>query len=645
MTSEIKKKNLGSNSLIGLTLEDLRIVLDGIHIPILIAEIKELNVIFANDSFLELVQYSFLDVLNSKLNDLLIDTDLSDVSDGISHVGNLYRRNNQPIPVKFTFRYFGKKQKSLLVSIDSVIEEKSFQHDITEQLLVKQNEILPKLENLSIDELLSLILELAVQIFSTDFINLYLQKGGNKKTLGIIKDSHVFPKEIPAVEASRIQRIDFWEPGKRVLSEIHRAARTNNILSIFTFPIGINENSSGLFIIAYKESINTKKIKNILEKFSDWLDNIIEVHSLIHDLSFSVNKSLTLLDKQRIILNQSSIAYVVVDCDNKIIEYNDEFLELIKYSPIEIHNQGLDILFKDSVIVEKINNINENVLKNASDVEQIYDRSGTGIPVEIKVEVNENLNVSQKIIVLRDLSIIIENQKKISDLENRAALGEVIADFAHEVRNPINNLTTGLQLLSIKLPNDGSLNEVVSRMQEDCLRMNFLMESVLAFSRQKFTNFKGVDLDSLINRIINKLGNTSNLNEITLTYKKNPNLKDAMVLGDQRSLEQIFINLITNAIEAITSLPGSVSVNISDSLENPDHLHIKIADTGPGIPLEIKEKIFLPFISEKQSGTGLGLAIVKKIIDAHSGWIDIETFSGGTIFNIFIPKWQTGDQR
>jgi signal transduction histidine kinase len=109
--------------------------------------------------------------------------------------------------------------------------------------------------------------------------------------------------------------------------------------------------------------------------------------------------------------------------------------------------------------------------------------------------------------------------------------------------------------------------------------------------------------------------------------------------GDYRALEQVFTNLINNAIEAMESTGGMLSIKIRQANESEEqtHIEVSISDTGPGIPLELREKIFEPFFTTKQHGTGLGLAIVKRIITAHKGSIYVNSILGGTNFVVQFP--------
>ena len=167
------------------------------------------------------------------------------------------------------------------------------------------------------------------------------------------------------------------------------------------------------------------------------------------------------------------------------------------------------------------------------------------------------------------------------------------------------------------------------------LRINDLMESILSYSRQKIENFKDVNLELLLKRIISSMNSKFSRSNVKAFVESKT--EQRTIYADQRSIEQAFINLITNAYDAIKADGGVISIQIDRKSDEDPYLEISVSDTGPGIPPEIREKLFDPFVTDKPKGTGLGLAITKRMIEAHNGKIDLETYPGGTIFKVRLP--------
>ena len=176
----------------------------------------------------------------------------------------------------------------------------------------------------------------------------------------------------------------------------------------------------------------------------------------------------------------------------------------------------------------------------------------------------------------------------------------MIADFAHEVRNPINNISTGLQLMRKKTQPDGTNIQIIDRMQSDCIRMSDLMESILSFSRKDFTDFKIFDCCDLLEKIHERFKNKYKKANITANF--NRRIKQAMINGDMRSIDQVFTNLINNAIDAMSEDGGELSIRVSESLESNNFIEINISDTGRGIPDQIKQKCLSHLFQEKRKG-------------------------------------------
>ncbi|HSB65436.1 MAG TPA: ATP-binding protein, partial [Anaerolineales bacterium] len=207
----------------------------------------------------------------------------------------------------------------------------------------------------------------------------------------------------------------------------------------------------------------------------------------------------------------------------------------------------------------------------------------------------------------------------------------------HEVKNPINNIFTGLQLLAINLSQDDPNQKNIARLEEDCERLTSLVKSSLTFVRPMEYKLETITLSQLISNLLDRW--RSRLVKLNIKYQIQADKSIPTIDGDYRALEQVFTNLINNAIEAMETAGGLLSIKIRHATEGDEqaHIEVSISDTGPGIPAELREKIFEPFFTTKQHGTGLGLAIVKRIVTAHKGSISVNSILGGTNFIVQFP--------
>jgi signal transduction histidine kinase len=214
----------------------------------------------------------------------------------------------------------------------------------------------------------------------------------------------------------------------------------------------------------------------------------------------------------------------------------------------------------------------------------------------------------------------------------------VTAVFAHEVRNPINNISTGLQLMALNLPDTDPNQEIIARLQQDCDRLAELMKSVLSYSHPSDYEMEPVDLGALITRMIERMRAKLSRSKIKHHIQIEPDIP--LILGNPRALEQVFTNLISNAMQAMGDQEGTLAVKIQ-AVKTPGrrgHVEVSVADSGPGIPKELLDRIFQPFFTTKPNGTGLGLAITRRIITAHKGNLQVNSFPGGTVFSVQIPE-------
>jgi signal transduction histidine kinase len=198
-------------------------------------------------------------------------------------------------------------------------------------------------------------------------------------------------------------------------------------------------------------------------------------------------------------------------------------------------------------------------------------------------------------------------------------------------------LSTGLQLMAYNMAAEDPNQDIISRLQSDCDRLEAQMKSVLAFSKPTDYEMDAVDIGLLINRISERLKPRMEPLNIELLLQITPDLPP--VHGDHRPLEQVFTNLINNAMQAMENQGGTIAIRVAHG-ENHGNLHyieINIADNGPGIPAENLDRVFQPFFTTRSKGTGLGLAITKRIITAHRGNISVDSFPGGTVFKVQLP--------
>ena len=228
-------------------------------------------------------------------------------------------------------------------------------------------------------------------------------------------------------------------------------------------------------------------------------------------------------------------------------------------------------------------------------------------------------------------------------LEQRAFLGDMSAIFAHEIRNPLNGISTGLQYLDLKADEDSTVHDAATKMLAEVNRIEALLTSTLQIARPTEMHLAPTDIRRLLDRLLYRWAPRLERRNIEFTITQSEEIPN--VMGDASLLEQVFTNLISNAMQAIGPEGGSITLKIipdAGSLSRPgDFVRVDVGDSGPGIPADEIRHIFDPFYTTKESGTGLGLALSHRIIHAHRGTIEVESWPQvGTVFCIYLPATQ-----
>jgi len=234
--------------------------------------------------------------------------------------------------------------------------------------------------------------------------------------------------------------------------------------------------------------------------------------------------------------------------------------------------------------------------------------------------------------------------------ERLAALGQLSAGLAHEIRNPLGVIKGSAEMLTQKLGQSDSLaSELAGYIFTETNRLSALVTRFLDFARPLRADLTPSDISAVLDRALNDVAQFWKGAPVRVEKKYQEDLP--LVALDESLCEQAFVNIVQNAYDAMGAEGGGVlrveAVKARRELREggaTDGVEVRIADSGPGIPPELREQIFNPFVTTKKTGVGLGLSIVSKIIDGHHGSIRIESSdhgeSGrdwGACFVIFLP--------
>ncbi|MDP3181871.1 MAG: ATP-binding protein [Desulfobaccales bacterium] len=245
--------------------------------------------------------------------------------------------------------------------------------------------------------------------------------------------------------------------------------------------------------------------------------------------------------------------------------------------------------------------------------------------------------------IVKQAEVILERRQEeqrqleaqLHQSERLAALGEMTAGVAHEIRNPLGIISSTAELLKERLAHYEPQNRLAGIIVEEVNRLNEKVTEFLDFSRPRVPNLRPCDLEGVINRSLEFLQPEIERRGITVTRQYQLNGRALSV--DPDLLHQAFLNILLNAIQA---MPHGGQLIVSTRVaRNGQGGEIRFEDHGEGIDHETLKKIFNPFFTTKEKGSGLGLPIVKSIIESHQGTIKIDSTLGqGTTVTISLPE-------
>jgi len=221
--------------------------------------------------------------------------------------------------------------------------------------------------------------------------------------------------------------------------------------------------------------------------------------------------------------------------------------------------------------------------------------------------------------------------------ERLAALGQLSAGLSHEIRNPLGVIKGSAEMLEQKIGASNPLAaELAGYISSEVNRVSALVSRFLDFARPLRAERYPASLRALVERALATVAESWRGGAVRVERSFAPDLPQIPL--DENLADRAFVNLIQNAYEAMGDAGGTLRVSLAaaQSAGQPG-IEVRIEDTGPGVPPELCEQIFNPFVTTKKTGVGLGLSIVSKIIDEHRGTIHLESSSSGARFVIFLP--------
>ena len=328
---------------------------------------------------------------------------------------------------------------------------------------------------------------------------------------------------------------------------------------------------------------------------------------------------------------------IVIDEKGRIEAFNPAAERLFGYSEQEVLGQNVNILMPSpyheehdayldryrSTGVRKIIGIGREVTGRR--------RDGTTFPLRLSVG-ETSLGGQRKFTgIVHDLSERVAIEHQLREQTALARLGEMAAVLAHEVKNPLAAVRGAIEVIGTRLPAGGRETTIVKEIVSRIDSLNELMKDLLLFARPPAPKPQPVEIQPLVSSTAQLLREDPSLNSVHIEVEGS----SPPVLADPGLLQIVFLNLMVNSAQAMRNGSGHIKVSVGASAGK---CRIDFQDDGPGIPPEIRDKVFAPFFTTKSRGTGLGLATARRLIEAHRGTIDVRCpADGGTTVSIQLP--------
>jgi PAS domain S-box-containing protein len=345
------------------------------------------------------------------------------------------------------------------------------------------------------------------------------------------------------------------------------------------------------------------------------------------------------------IFEAASDAILIVDQRGTIISANRKSAEMFGYPHEGLLGQPLEMLLPERLRSRHIGHRssyfqNPHARPMGRGLDLVARRAdGTEFPVEISLSYIETEEGLRALAFVTDITERQVMERAARQADRLAALGRLSAGIAHEVNNPIGIISSRIEIMLLDAeaqPLPGTVMEDLKVLHRHAQRVARIAHGLLSFARASSVQHVAVNLNQVVEETL--LLMEKDLGKRGITLHRSLVVDLPVVHGDPNALQQVLINLLTNAGDVL-EVGGEISLETSRVSGDEGMARLIVRDTGPGIAPEILPRIFDPFYTTKSDGTGLGLSISYNIVREHKGTIDVESLPGkGTIFVLTFPS-------
>jgi PAS domain S-box-containing protein len=331
-----------------------------------------------------------------------------------------------------------------------------------------------------------------------------------------------------------------------------------------------------------------------------------------------------------LILENLPSGVIYINSKGIIKHVNRAFSKISKYTEKDSLGRNYQDYFIDK------NNIITRVIKTEkpifrSEIE-LKSKAGSFIPCGISITPIKTKKELDVVCIIQDLSEIKKIQNELKAKENLAVLGQMAAGMAHEIKNPLAGILTGMEFLKMQIGDENTIyGESIDLIIKEVRRLDRIVNDMTSFAKTKTKIITKSEISNVIEHALDVVRDRLKESQIAVEKQIPENL--AMIDVDEEQIVEVLINIFLNAVQAIDK-GGKISILLS---QNEKEMLIDVFNSGPHISEDIADKIFTPFFTTKSGGTGLGLAISYNIIKEHGGTIKAINRENGVSFVISLP--------
>jgi len=343
------------------------------------------------------------------------------------------------------------------------------------------------------------------------------------------------------------------------------------------------------------------------------------------------------------ILRHLNSGLITVDADGRIVYFNCAAENILGYREEDVKGMNCREVFNERMPVladSLMDGIQYRVAHLRREIE-ILSADGQPVPLGLSISIltEEDGATRGVIAIFSDLIDAKALEAKVRAADRLAAIGELSASIAHEIRNPLAAISGSVEVLKSEVECDGPNARLMELIIKESQRLNNILSEFLHYARIDRPAYNKVDLCRVVNDTLHILRHHPSFHRgIMLDFESDRSVE--YVVGDEDLIKQLLLNLGVNAFEALGGEEGEVAFQLEETSDG-DSIVLRVRDTGPGIPDELAARIYQPFFSTKKTGTGLGLAIVDRVCSALKLTLGLESKPGhGTTFKIEFPVYR-----